>query len=516
MQDIDLNLIDPNPWQPRIGEDHAHIKKIAESIAANGLLQIPSARRRGDRYQLAFGHSRLAAFKFLRDATDRSAEFAAMPLNIVELNDRQMADAAAAENVARKDLSAIEMARGIKRYIDDFGATQIEAGRVFGYSSQSSVSNLLRLLQLPEPVQQQVNEGKLPERYARELITLSRAHADAAVKVAGKYAEFVAGNTAENADADNRASSAFATALDRALDTNGVNFTKAAWQLQWPGKPITIEQPKKDQPSQVPACKGCPFFVDANSEWQRRCLKPACFNLKAELWAQHALEAASKKHGLPILGKGEQGEIVWGGQRDKLPLAVVRKATADKHATLRVGLFVLKKGEHDYRQRERVEHLGYGDVVIMSTNVAALMRDYAEAKRKEKEQKKEHEWERDNRLKREREKRNEQIIKQAAPHLAAGLVVPSALLPALHEMSSGFMSTDERAKWAKCSDAERKANILQRVLEKLIDIHSYNYAPVEAVVIQKIHDLAGDMNMRLPQGWHHEAVAVPVNGKKRK
>lgn len=174
-----MDRIEANPWQPRAEQDAAKTTSIAASVRANreadpndpqrGLLQVPLARPHPAKpgwVQLQFGHTRQAALRSLGDDD--------MPLVIRAATDRQMADRAAQENIERKDLSAIEIAHAIKRYIADFGVTQAEAGKVYGYSSQSSVSNLLRLLDLPEAVQQYVRAGELPERHARELVTLVR------------------------------------------------------------------------------------------------------------------------------------------------------------------------------------------------------------------------------------------------------------------------------------------------------------------------------------------------------
>jgi ParB/RepB/Spo0J family partition protein len=510
MQQVPLDLIDPNPWQPRIGEDHEHIKKIAESIAGNGLLQVPSARRCGDRYQLAFGHSRLAAFKFLRDATDQGARFETMPLNIVELSDRQMADAAAAENVARKDLSAIEMARGIKRYIDDFGATQIEAGRVFGYSSQSAVSNLLRLLQLPEPVQQQVNNGKLPERHARELIALGKANEAAAVKVADEYIKTTSKPDAGDED-DLRDS--FDNMLSRAYDKQGVRFgdheKPAYWDLSWPGKPITMASFEKD-PFVVPACKGCPFFIDANNDYWRRCLRPKCFKLKGELWLQHALETASKKLGIPVLGKDEKATVVFGID-NMLGPDEIAKAVKAKDPTLRLAPLEAPKNRYDYNPDGRARLLGFKVLMLMTTDAGALRKAYKAVE----QPKVESSWERENRLRNERRKRNIKLCEIAAPHMASALGVPDLLIPVLHE-TCDYMSNDERKKWDEKGVEARRADIIRMMLEKYTGAENYSDTPSESKMIEMISELARTLKTKLPNGWHHEAAAVPVNGKAKK
>lgn len=508
---VDLDLIDANPWQPRLHEDPAHVKSLAESIAANGLLQIPSARphpTHAGRYQLAFGHSRKSAFEFLRDATDRSAKFTQMPLNIIKMGDQHMANAAAAENVARKDLSAIEIATAIQRYIQDFGATQIEAGKVYGYTSQSSVSNLLRLLQLPEPVRVLVNDGKLPERHARELITLGKAAPQAATNVARNYAD-AAGKCKD----EDEISGAFDRMLRHAYDEQGVRFgDEARWDRAWPGKPITVESPKGGQPDSVPACKGCPFYVEHDNTYWQRCLRPKCFELKGRLWVQHALEAASKKLGIPIQQKGEETVIAYNGVDSILAPADAEKAIKAKDASLRIAPFALKKGQYDYTKRERANVLGFDVLMLTTTNGAALKKAFATKQDKQSEP--ETNWQRENRLRNERRKRNVKLCDLAAPHLAGALSVPDALIGALHEKCD-YLSNDECAKWEARGIDARRADIMRMVLEKLTNADAYQDAPTEGKLIEKINELARSLKAKLPSDWHYEAIAVHVGKGKR-
>src|SRR5687767_10843203 len=113
---LDPNQIHPNPWQTRLAEDPEHIAGLAESIRDVGLLQTPLARLTpaGGVAELAFGHSRLAAWKVAKPGE-------AFPLEIRALSDRQMSDLAAEENSRRKNLSAIETAKAIQKRIADFG-----------------------------------------------------------------------------------------------------------------------------------------------------------------------------------------------------------------------------------------------------------------------------------------------------------------------------------------------------------------------------------------------------------
>lgn len=173
----DLDLFDPNPYQPRSTHDPEHIKALAASIAAQGLLQIPVGRLKmewgtGTRVQLAFGHSRLEAFKLLRDSGKANkGKFEKMPVSLQELTDEQMFALAITENAQRRDLNLIETARAMQRYRDDFGKTSAEIGELFGLS-ESAVRNKIRLLNLPNDVLQRYDSDPASERVLRELLAL--------------------------------------------------------------------------------------------------------------------------------------------------------------------------------------------------------------------------------------------------------------------------------------------------------------------------------------------------------
>ncbi len=114
-------LIDSNPSQPRQDFDQAEMQSLAESLQTHGLLQPVVVRRRGDRYQLVAGERRLrAAIK---------AGWSDVPVNVVEADDRQMAELAIVENLQRKDLNPLEKAASFQRYLEQYGCTQEESGR---------------------------------------------------------------------------------------------------------------------------------------------------------------------------------------------------------------------------------------------------------------------------------------------------------------------------------------------------------------------------------------------------
>jgi len=161
---IDVGLIDSNPAQPREDFDPEETGKLAESITAHGLLQ-PVVVRATDngRYQLVAGERRLRAA--------RQAGWSDVPANLIEADERQMAELAIIENLQRKDLNALEKAASFQRYLDDYGCTQEELAERLKLD-RSTIANLIRLLELPEPVQEAVRQGRVTQGHARALLPL--------------------------------------------------------------------------------------------------------------------------------------------------------------------------------------------------------------------------------------------------------------------------------------------------------------------------------------------------------
>jgi ParB family transcriptional regulator, chromosome partitioning protein len=160
---IDVFKIDRNPNQPRQEFDASEIQALSESILSHGLLQPIVVRRAHERYQLVAGERRLRAAI--------QAGWADVPVNIIEADDRQMAELAIVENLQRKDLNSLEKAASFQKYLDEYGCTQEElAGRL--KLDRSTIANLIRLLELPEPVQDAIRRGKITQGHARALLPL--------------------------------------------------------------------------------------------------------------------------------------------------------------------------------------------------------------------------------------------------------------------------------------------------------------------------------------------------------
>lgn len=160
---LDIDQIRTNPYQPRHHFDEEKLNELSLSIQSHGLFTPILVRQTTNGYELVAGERRLRASK-LADLT----EIAAI---VVEFDDEAMMEIAIIENVQREDLNVIEEATGYKLLIDRLGLTQDEVAKRMS-KSRSHITNLLRLLRLPESVQAHVSEGKLTMGHVRPLITI--------------------------------------------------------------------------------------------------------------------------------------------------------------------------------------------------------------------------------------------------------------------------------------------------------------------------------------------------------
>ncbi|HYO24731.1 MAG TPA: ParB/RepB/Spo0J family partition protein [Lacipirellulaceae bacterium] len=152
-----------NPYQPRTTFDEAEIADLCDSIRTHGFLQPIVVRRFEGRFQLIAGERRLRAAQM--------AGWERVPVQIREVEDRQMAELAIVENIQRKDLNAIEKGASFQRYMDEYQCTQEElASRVS--IDRSTIANLVRLLDLPETVKEMLARGEISAGHARALLPL--------------------------------------------------------------------------------------------------------------------------------------------------------------------------------------------------------------------------------------------------------------------------------------------------------------------------------------------------------
>jgi ParB family chromosome partitioning protein len=176
---IPLNLIDPNPRQPRTSFPDGELRELASSIEARGVLQPILVRPvAGGRYELIAGERRLRAAKL--------AHLERIPAVVRSSEDAERLELALIENMARENLNAIEAARACAALVDELGLSKEEIGRRVG-RSRAAVSNMVRLLDLPDEVIGMLESGELSEGHGRALLQLrdraaQRGLARAAVK----------------------------------------------------------------------------------------------------------------------------------------------------------------------------------------------------------------------------------------------------------------------------------------------------------------------------------------------
>jgi ParB family chromosome partitioning protein len=176
--EIPLELVKPNPHQPRRRFDEAELEELAASIREKGVLQpilVRPAMHAGE-FEIVAGERRWRAAQ--------RTGVRAIPALVRSLSDAEVLEIAIVENVQRTDLSAIEEAESYRALIDRFGRTQAQVADTVG-KSRVHVANALRLLQLPEAVQAMVREGRLTAGHARPLIGAADAE-QLAAEVAGK------------------------------------------------------------------------------------------------------------------------------------------------------------------------------------------------------------------------------------------------------------------------------------------------------------------------------------------
>ena len=166
VQFIALELIRPNPYQPRKTFEEERLNDLASSIQQHGILQPIVLRQTVQGYYIVVGERRFRASQL--------AGLTEVPAIIKELSDEDMMELAIIENLQREDLNAIEEAESYKKMMTDLNITQQEVARRLG-KSRPYIANMLRLLQLPKNVAQMVQHGVLSSAHGRTLLTLKDA-----------------------------------------------------------------------------------------------------------------------------------------------------------------------------------------------------------------------------------------------------------------------------------------------------------------------------------------------------
>jgi ParB family chromosome partitioning protein len=163
---VAIDLIEPNPVQPRTVFAQDRLDELAQSIRANGIIQPLIVRRINDRYELVAGERRWRA--------SRLAGLTEVPVVVQDFAEDRLLEVALIENIQREDLNAIESAQAFDRLAREMGLSHEEIGRRTG-KDRSSIANMIRLLKLPAEVQRLVAENRLPMGQARALLALPDA-----------------------------------------------------------------------------------------------------------------------------------------------------------------------------------------------------------------------------------------------------------------------------------------------------------------------------------------------------
>ncbi|MGH9733489.1 MAG: ParB/RepB/Spo0J family partition protein [Candidatus Acidiferrales bacterium] len=172
LQQVDIDLIDPSPYQPRTQFREAGLDELAQSIRTSGIVQPLIARAIAGRFQLIAGERRWRAAQ--RAGLDR------VPVVTREVSEEAALEMALVENLQREDLNPIEQAQAFQRLMDEFALTQEEVAERTG-KDRTTIANALRLLRLEAPIQELIEEGRITPGHARPLLSVADANERIAV-----------------------------------------------------------------------------------------------------------------------------------------------------------------------------------------------------------------------------------------------------------------------------------------------------------------------------------------------
>ena len=163
VNEVDIDLIEPNPQQPRTRFADQALDELAKSIESNGIVQPIVVRRKGERFQIVAGERRWRAAQ--------RAGLRRVPVTLREVTDDKLLEIALIENIQRQELNAVEEARAYRRLLDTLGFTQEELAERVG-KDRTMISTSLRLLKLPADVLSLVEDEKLTPGHARALLVI--------------------------------------------------------------------------------------------------------------------------------------------------------------------------------------------------------------------------------------------------------------------------------------------------------------------------------------------------------
>lgn len=214
--EIDIDLIDPNPQQPRTRFAASDLEELTQSIRVNGVVQPIVVRSKGARYEIVAGERRWRA--------SQMAELRRIPAVIKEVSDDKLLELALVENIQRQELNPIEEAKAYRKLIDSIGLTQELIAERVG-KSRTIVTTAMRLLKLPEEIQRNLENGELSAGHGRALLMTDdpRLQRSIAKAVIDKGL-----SVRETEDAVKKASSSHQTSVKKAVSRTVDPNVKAA------------------------------------------------------------------------------------------------------------------------------------------------------------------------------------------------------------------------------------------------------------------------------------------------
>ncbi|MCM3087569.1 ParB/RepB/Spo0J family partition protein [Bhargavaea ginsengi] len=165
VEQIDLKLLKPNPYQPRKVFAEESLQELTESIREHGILQPIIVRKKGRKYEIVVGERRFRA--------SGEAGLDSVPAVVRDMTDQQMMELAILENLQREDLNPVEEAEAYKQLMDALSLTQEQLAFRLG-KSRPHIANHLRLLSLPEEVRSMLSEGRLSMGHGRALLGIKK------------------------------------------------------------------------------------------------------------------------------------------------------------------------------------------------------------------------------------------------------------------------------------------------------------------------------------------------------
>jgi len=164
---VDIKKIRANPYQPRENFDSQNLAELTQSIKEKGVLQPVLVRRQGEYYELIAGERRLRAANMLN--------LKEIPVIIKDVADQDSLELSLIENIQRQDLNPIEEARAYQYLVDKFNLTQERISEILG-KARTSVANILRILKLPQEIQERIKKGEISFAHGRTLLEVEDAN----------------------------------------------------------------------------------------------------------------------------------------------------------------------------------------------------------------------------------------------------------------------------------------------------------------------------------------------------